>query len=540
MKSLRFVIPFLVLVMIFSISCTAEEGLVEEKETLTETVEPKTTETETITETVEAEPVESEIIAKYKIAFSKAGIWLMNIDGSEQVKLTNTLDNNPSFSPDGSKLVFEYKPDIETSEIYILDVDGSKRIRLTNNLANDWSPSFSPDGSKIVFNSDGDGNIETSEIYIMDVDGSNQEMLTNNKAWNASPCFSPDGSKIAFMSNLDGDYEIYLMNIDGTELVNLTNNPGNEGSPSFSPDGSKIVFSAYRNENRNIYIMDVDGSNQEMLTNNTANNESPCFSPNGSKIAFMSNLDGDYEIYLMNIDGTEQTRLTNSNIPTLSSGLSFSPVPITIYLETTFKEETEVGEPIKEEIVEEEPVEEPKPIPEPNIYEGSGDDIVDIEKPGDEPLAIMYVRGNEASRHFAINGYDTAGEKTHLFVNTTDPYEGIVQLNVDSRRGDTTRLEVSGTGSWYIEVRSLRSARPASAPGEIIGGGDEVFLVEGELDTAFITGNDAGRHFAIKGYNSRGNLLVNTTDPYEGRVMVPSDISVVEVTGVGEWEINFE
>jgi len=203
-------------------------------------------------------------------------------------------------------------------------------------------------------------------------------------------------------------------------------------------------------------------------------------------------------------------------------------------------EELEAEETIEEELVEEEPMEYPEPIPEPNVYESAGDDIIDIEKPEDELLAIMYVRGNEASRHFAINGYDAAGERTYLFVNTTDPYEGIVQLNVDSRRGDTTRLEVSGTGSWYIEIRSLRSARAASAPGKIIGEGDEVFLVEGELDTAFIVGNDAGRHFAIKGYNSRGNLLVNTTDPYEGRVMVPSDISVIEVTGFGEWEINFE
>ena len=198
-------------------------------------------------------------------------------------------------------------------------------------------------------------------------------------------------------------------------------------------------------------------------------------------------------------------------------------------------------ESMEEERIEEEPsVTEPGPIPEPNVYEGSGDDIIDVEKPGDENAAIMYVKGNQESRHFAVKGYNDAGESTHLFVNTTEPYEGIVAVDLESRRGDTVRLEVSGSGTWYIELRSLRSARIVSAPGEIKGEGDEVFLVEGELDTAYIAGNSLERHFAVKGYNSRGHLLVNTTDQYEGRVIVASDVSVIEVTGVGNWEIEFE
>jgi len=73
-------------------------------------------------------------------------------------------------------------------EIYIMNIDGSEQTRLTNNTADVWELCFSPDGSKIAFTSYRDGK---SEIYIMNVDGSEQVNLTNNHALNRAPCFSP-------------------------------------------------------------------------------------------------------------------------------------------------------------------------------------------------------------------------------------------------------------------------------------------------------------------------------------------------------------
>lgn len=182
----------------------------------------------------------------------------------------------------------------------------------------------------------------------------------------------------------------------------------------------------------------------------------------------------------------------------------------------------------------------PEPPAEPTFYAGSGDDVVNIEKPGgpDSP-AVVFVRGNAEGRHFAVTAYGSDGEYVNLLVNTTDPYEGLVPL--DFRERDSSAIfEVSAPGEWEIEIRPLASIDLHSVPGEVSGAGDHVFAIEGDSSTATIVGNDAERHFAVIGWGDRSHLMVNTTDRYEGRVLVPNDIIVVEVTGVGNWSVMFE
>jgi outer membrane lipoprotein SlyB len=57
---------------------------------------------------------------------------------------------------------------------------------------------------------------------------------------------------------------------------------------------------------------------------------------------------------------------------------------------------------------------------------------------------------------------------------------------------------------------------------------------------ATITGNAAGRYFGVRGYGSFSELLVNTTDPYEGTVRVDGSTMIIVVQAEGEWTIVFE
>jgi len=220
----------------------------------------------------------------------------------------------------------------------------------------------------------------------------------------------------------------------------------------------------------------------------------------------------------------------------LGSGADDEPAP-----EPEEPEEVEVDEP-DEDLEAEEAVAEPEPepaeeepVPDPIVYTGSGDDVIQVEKPEEGPV-MLYIEGNEAERHFAVTGFDENDNQTELFVNTTSYYEGIT-LDPD---GTTVLLEINAEGPWTVESRSVRSARSIEVPGSIEGRGDEVLLVEGESSLANITGNPDARHFAVIGYTPFPNLMVNTTDAYEGTVRVDSDTFLLEITAVGNWEIELE
>lgn len=83
-----------------------------------------------------------------------------------------------------------------------------------------------------------------------------------------------------------------------------------------------------------------------------------------------------------------------------------------------------------------------------------------------------------------------------------------------------------------------------SAPVKYSGSGDDVITID-PLPEGYvfdITGNSAGRHFAVTAYDAEGNqldLLVNTTEPYSG---VTTDnaqrAATLEIKASGDWSIE--
>ncbi len=156
-------------------------------------------------------------------------IYIMNANGSHVCRLTDRVgyDGGPWFSPDGTRIVWRaWYPETEGEltlwrecmeknyilpfplDIWVMDVDGSNKVRLTRNGATNWAPSWHPDGKRIVFSSnmaDWREDIEkfghNFELYLINIDGTALERITFNNVFDSFPMFSHNGKKLVFASN---------------------------------------------------------------------------------------------------------------------------------------------------------------------------------------------------------------------------------------------------------------------------------------------------------------------------------------------------
>jgi Tol biopolymer transport system component len=210
-------------------------------------------------------------------------IFLVNADGSgSPVNLTNHNlgDSHPSWSPDGKRIAFVSRRD-GNSEIYIMNADGSQQTRITNTTVDEFDPVWSPLGNKIVYG-ESDGSFNT-ELFSMNVDGSGRTPLASNPAEDGDPAWSPDGTRIVFSSRRGGILpDIYTMNADGSGVTRLTTTPNGAQQPSWSPDGSRITFTQVDpnlHTGPDIWVMNADGSGQTQLTTDPGFDNFPAWQP---------------------------------------------------------------------------------------------------------------------------------------------------------------------------------------------------------------------------------------------------------------------
>ena len=173
-------------------------------------------------------------------------------------------------------------------------------------------------------------------------------------------------------------------------------------------------------------------------------------------------------------------------------------------------------------------------------YTGTGDDVVALDPIDD--WFVFEIEGNKDEAYFGVIAYDKNGQRLTALVNTTDSYHGIVYDKTQS----VTTLEVNAKNSWSISVKSLYDCQYGMKGTTVKGTGDDVILFysdKGRSATATIKGNTGEDYFGIIGYDKSGNRIaayVNTTDKYDGKVLLKGEPVIFEINATGEWEIHFE
>ncbi|HEV3479993.1 MAG TPA: hypothetical protein VG144_11170 [Gaiellaceae bacterium] len=166
----------------------------------------------------------------------RAGIWVMNADGTKKRRLTTRAgDGDPTWSPDGLRIA--YRSSSPTSfDLWVVPAGGRKpRPLLRTPQANELEPDWSPDGRRIAFQS---SRAHRIQIWVLTVGSTVARRLTGGRA-GFSPDWSPDGRRIAFMTG----GRIATVGADGRGLnVLASGTPLSADDPAWSPDGRRIVF----------------------------------------------------------------------------------------------------------------------------------------------------------------------------------------------------------------------------------------------------------------------------------------------------------
>lgn len=252
-----------------------------------------------------------------KIVFTRtrAGsqeIWVMNADGSGQLKLTTTGDGlctvsgvaatfseNPSWSPDGKKILFTSDRSTTSfdEDLWIMNADGSNQVKLFGGpLTTESEAFFSPDGQTILYQlatvnagaACGGGDEEGNELWLLNADGTNARRLTTltGCSFDENPSWAPDGQKIAYTRGGSGAAltcfdEVFIIDVTGANPTQLTTCLTSNGSehPAFSPDGTKILF-ANGSGGDTIWIMNPNGSSPALvLVGGNVDNGQPAWQP---------------------------------------------------------------------------------------------------------------------------------------------------------------------------------------------------------------------------------------------------------------------
>lgn len=222
----------------------------------------------------------------YRIAFVRAStqrdIWTMSADGGNQRRLTWTraIDEvDPVWSPDGTQIAFAVASPKAKAGIWIVDADGTHRRQLTSDAG--ANPTWEPRGDYIAYAAAG-------AIWVVRVSDGTQTQVTFPATYSDGtpysdfePAWSGDEFHIVFASDR-GDaadsadqIDLWVVNVASAsfpwDVTRLTKTASrDERNPAWSWDGAQVVYDStdtfHGAASTQLGIISSDGTNPRVIT----------------------------------------------------------------------------------------------------------------------------------------------------------------------------------------------------------------------------------------------------------------------------------
>jgi hypothetical protein len=170
----------------------------------------------------------------------------------------------------------------------------------------------------------------------------------------------------------------------------------------------------------------------------------------------------------------------------------------------------------------------PTTLPPAKVYDGTGDDVIDIAYPGDDNAGALFAT-YQGQSNFIVTGLKS-GERVDGLVNTIGNYDGSVTID----RAD--QLQIKASGPWHLEIRSLSSLPMFDKHTE--GHGDVVLIFNGARGVLAAI-HDGSSNFIVHSIGKSGRkYLINEIGTYNGKVPIAAGPSFVSIHADGNWTLE--
>lgn len=291
-------------------------------------------------------------------------LYVMNIDGTEQVRLTRTAksEGGATWIEDGKRIAFIYADKDGVPQLWVMNADGSDRKCVSNFENGVEGFKFSPDSKKVILISTVKYSREAKDVYadlpnatgrviddlmykhwdqwtkdiphpfLADFCGDGISNIEDIMAAEPYECpmrpfggtesfaWAPDGKSLVYCSRkktgleyaLSTNSDLYLYNLEDKTTRNLTEGMmGYDTNPAFSPDGNQLAWlsmehDGYESEKNRIFVMDMaTGEKRDLTTDWDYTADAIAWNPNGKDIYFIAAYQGVTPIFSINVESKE-------------------------------------------------------------------------------------------------------------------------------------------------------------------------------------------------------------------------------------------